>query len=167
MPFEIPTDLHPDCAPLAFLLGRWEGTGQGDYPTIDAFTFGQEVRFSQNGKPFLFYTSRSWLLDESGNAVRPLAMESGFWRARPEGEVEVTMSHPTGYSEIWYGQTEGGKIQIITDVVARTTSAKEYTAGSRLYGLVEGDLLWTFDMAAMGQPLQPHLWARLHRRPEA
>ena len=51
-----------------------------------------------------------------------------------------------------------------TDVVARTHSAKEYNAGHRLYGLVDGDLLWTFDMAAMGQELQPHLWARLVRQ---
>jgi len=163
MPFQIPTDLHPDCAPLAFLLGRWEGTGNGDYPTIEGFTFGQEVLFSQNGKPFLFYTSRSWLVDESGAAVRPLAMETGFWRPRPNNEVEVILSHPTGFAEIWYGRVSGAKVELATDVVARTESAKEYTAGQRLYGLVDGDLLWTFDMAAMGQALQPHLWARLRR----
>jgi len=48
-------------------------------------------------------------------------------------------------------------------VVVRTESAKEYTAGKRLYGLVEGHLLWAYDMAAMGQPLQPHLSATLKR----
>ena len=45
----------------------------------------------------------------------------------------------------------------------RTASAKEYVGGTRLYGLVDGDLLWTFDMAAMQQELQPHIWARLQR----
>ena len=45
----------------------------------------------------------------------------------------------------------------------RTETAKEYNAGHRLYGLVDGDLMWAFDMAAMGQPLQPHLWGRLKR----
>ena len=47
--------------------------------------------------------------------------------------------------------------------MVRTASADEYTAGQRLYGLVEGDLLWTFDKAAGGHPLQNHLWARLRR----
>ena len=45
----------------------------------------------------------------------------------------------------------------------RTASAPEYTAGQRLYGNVEGDLLWTFDKAAEGHPLQSHQWARLRR----
>ena len=44
-----------------------------------------------------------------------------------------------------------------------TETAKEVTAGSRIYGNVEGDLLYAYDMAAVGQELQPHLWARLKR----
>src|ERR1700691_3273665 len=67
--------VHPDLAPLEFLLGRWEGAGIGGYPTIESFRFGQEISFSHNGKPFLIYASRSWLLDEDGNLVRPLATE--------------------------------------------------------------------------------------------
>jgi len=59
-------ELHPDLAPLSFLLGRWEGAGVGGYPTIESFRFGQEITFSHNGKPFLIYTSRTWRLDEEG-----------------------------------------------------------------------------------------------------
>ena len=50
-----------------------------------------------------------------------------------------------------------------SDVVARTDSAKDYTGGTRLYGLVDGELLWRFDMAAVGHPLTAHLSARLQR----
>jgi hypothetical protein len=73
-----PPEMHPDLAPLSFLLGRWEGAGVGGYPTIESFRFGQEVSFSHNGKPFLIYASRSWLLDEDGNLVRPLATADGY-----------------------------------------------------------------------------------------
>jgi hypothetical protein len=163
MTFQIPSDLHADVMPIAFLLGHWQGNGQGDYPAIDAFSFGQEIAFTHDGRPFLHYFSRTWLLDGDGNEVRPLALETGFFRPQSDGVLEVVLTHPTGYSEIYYGQVDGAKIELATDAVARTGTAKEYTAGHRLYGLVERDLLWTFDMAAVGQPLQSHIWARLRR----
>ncbi len=164
MPFHVPTDTHDDVAPIAFLLGHWRGNGQGAFPTIDGFTFGQEIAFTHDGRPFLHYFSRTWLLDDDGNEVRPLALETGFFRPKADGALEVVLAHPTGFVEIYYGRVEGAKIEMATDAVARSESAKEYVAGQRLYGLVEGDLLWTFDMAAVGQPLQSHIWARLVRR---
>ena len=161
--------IHPDLAPLSFLLGRWEGAGIGGYPTIESFRFGQEVTFGHNGKPFLIYHSRTWELDEDGNIGVPRGTESGFWRSRPDGQVEVMLAHPTGIVEIYLGEITGTRIEMATDVVARTATTKEVTAGHRLYGLAgpggpaEQDLAYAYDMAAMGQALQPHLSAQLKR----
>ncbi|WP_329089630.1 MULTISPECIES: FABP family protein [unclassified Streptosporangium] len=156
-------ELHPDLEPIAFLVGRWEGAGVGGYPTIESFNFGQEIVFGHNGKPFLTYSSRTWLLDEAGDKVRPLGTETGFWRQLPGRQLEVCLSHPTGIVEIYVGEVVFNKIELQTDVVARTATAKEYTAGHRLYGLVNGNLMWAYDMAAMGQPLQSHISAELKR----
>jgi hypothetical protein len=160
---ELPTDLPPPLVPLAWLLGTWQGVGVGGYPTIEEFRFGQEIVFSQNGKPFLHYISKTWLLDDDGNQVRPLAQETGYWRPQPDNKVEVLLAHPTGFVEIYLGEIDGAKIELSTDVVARTESAKVYTAGHRLYGLVNGELLWAYDMAAVDQPLQSHISATLRR----
>lgn len=160
-------------AALRWLVGTWVGVGVGGYPTIEDFRFAQEITFANDGRPMLAYNSRSWLLDDDGNRVRPLASESGYWRLRPQNQLEVLIAHPTGYAEVWVGEVKvkaieglevtSAQIDLQTDVVARTESAKEYTAGMRIYGLVEGDLLWAYDMAAMGQPMQSHLSARLVR----
>lgn len=163
---ELPEE-HPDLAPLSFLLGRWEGVGKGDYPTIEAFDFIQELTFTHNGKPFLIYSSRSWRMTPDGTKGQPLGLEVGFWRPRPDNHVEVLLTHPTGITEIYLGMVSGTTVEMATDAVVRTESAKPVTAGKRLYGLVdsqregEKDLAYAYDMAAMGQPLQPHLWARL------
>jgi hypothetical protein len=154
---------HPDLAPLAFLLGHWEGAGVVGYPTIESAQFGEEITFSHNGKPFLIYTSRTWLLDEHGNIGRPSHMETGFWRPQPDGQLEVLIVHPTGISEIYLGEVTGTKIEMATDAVVRTATAKEVTAGRRLYGLVGGDLAYAYDMAGVGQPLQAHTSAQLKR----
>jgi hypothetical protein len=164
MPFELPEDLHPDCARVAWLLGTWRGNGHGDYPTIEPFQFGQECIFTHDGRPFFHYLSRSWIVDETGATVRNAAIETGFLRPKPDGGFEWLLTHHTGFVEIWHGTVDGPKLEMSTDAVARTSSAKEYVAGHRLYGLVEGDLLWAFDMAAVGQELQPHLWGRLIRQ---
>ena len=155
--------MHEALAPVAFLLGRWEGAGVVGYPTIESAQFGQEITFSHNGKPFLIYSSRSWLLDEEGRTGRPLAVETGFWRPQPERQLEVLLVHPTGITEIYLGEVTGTRIEMATDAVVRTATAKEVTAGRRLYGLVEGDLAYAYDMAAVGQPLQAHASARLKR----
>jgi hypothetical protein len=47
--------------------------------------------------------------------------------------------------------------------VLRSPNAKEYNAATRLMGLVEGALLWAWDMAALGQPLKSHASARLEK----
>jgi hypothetical protein len=163
VPFEIPDNLHPNCGPVAWLLGTWRGNGHGDYPTIDKFEFGQELVFAHDGRPFFHYFSRSWIIDEAGEKVRDAALETGFLRCQEDGKVELLLSHNTGFVEIWYGDAGGGKLDVTTDAVVRTHTAKEYVAGKRLYGNVEGDLLYAYDMAAMGEALQPHLWARLQR----
>jgi hypothetical protein len=161
--------VHPDLAPLEFLLGRWEGAGIGGYPTIESFRYGQEVSFSHNGKPFLIYASRTWRLDEEGRIGLPLGTETGYWRPRPENQVEVMLAHPTGIIEIYLGEISGTRIEMATDVVARTATAKEVTAGHRLYGLTgpggpaSQDLAYAYDLAAVGQRLQSHLSAQLKR----
>jgi hypothetical protein len=154
---------HPSLRPLLYLLGRWEGAGVGGYPTIESFRFGQEISFGHNGKPYLIYSSRTWLLDDDGAIGRPLAMETGFWRPQPDNQLEVLLAHPTGFAEVYLGHVSGTKIEMATDAVVRTSSAKEVTAGRRLYGLIGTDLGYAYDMAAAGQPLQPHLSGQLKR----
>jgi nitrobindin-like protein len=161
---EIRTDMAPQLIPVSWLLGTWRGVGVGGYPTVPEFRFSQELTFSElPGKPFVHHLSRSWLLDDDGNEVRPLAQETGYWRPEADGSIELVLAHPTGFAEIWIGQADGAKIELSTDVVVRTATSKDYTAGHRLYGLVDGDLLWAYDMAAMGEALQPHLSATLRR----
>jgi hypothetical protein len=160
---ELTTDLPAPLVPLAWLIGRWEGAGVVGYPTIESANFGQEIEFRHDGGLFRHDRSQACLLDDEGAKVRPLATEVGFWRPGDDGEVEVLLTHPTGYVEIYVGTVEGPRVTLRTDLVARTPTAKEYTAATRMYGLVDSDLMWVMDMAAVGQPMQSHASAQLKR----
>jgi THAP4-like, heme-binding beta-barrel domain len=195
--FDLDTNLPAEIAPLSWLLGIWEGSGVVHYTvgdTVREYEFGHRVSFSQDGLPYLNYSSQTWLLDE---ALTPLSTESGYWRlSRKLGDgdpgpamlpgigerpfqtadavetlrnevggfdIEVSLIHPGGVHELYLGRVKGPRIDLATDAVMRSATAKEYAAATRIYGLVDGALLWAWDIAALGQDLRTHSSGRLER----
>ncbi len=168
---KLPSELPPEIVRISWLLGHWEGVGQGQYPNSSNFSFIQQLEFNNDGRPFIDYESKSWELNADGSAGKPLHSEKGFWKPGEGTSVEVSISHVTGISEIWTGLNEvltieeakitSARARIATQWVGRVPSAKPVDAGDRLYGLMNGELMWTYDMAAVGQEMQNHLWARL------
>jgi hypothetical protein len=165
-------DLHPLCVPLLPLVGVWRGEGEVVYPSIEGPQyFGQQIVFAHDGRPFLSYTSQSWLLEgPGGDVVRPAARETGFWRPQEDDSLEVLIAHHTGVVEVFYGHPRSVvSWELAADAVVRTQTAKEVNASQRLYGLVEGpeenikDLAYVDERAMEGHPLQPHLSAKLTR----
>jgi len=78
-------------------------------------------------------------------------------------DLAVALVHADGVSELYLGQIKGPRIDIATDAVVRPAGAKPYAAASRMYGLVDGHLLWAWDIAALGRELGAHASARLAR----
>jgi hypothetical protein len=150
---------HPDLAPLSFLLGTWRGEGKGEYPTIEPFAYGEEVRFTHVGKPYLAYTQRTWALDDR----RPLHAETGYWRPQPGGGLEVVLAHPFGITEIEIGVVAGHGIELMTHSIVSAPTAKEVARVERSLR-VDGDVLaYDLRMAAVGLPVTHHLHAELRR----
>ncbi len=100
------------------------------------------------------------------------AAESGYWRAlpRPAGsstdapaELEVVIAEPSGHVSVYLGSARGPRVEIATDLVARTSTAADVSALHRMFGLVDGELMWATDMAAFGHELRSYASARLDR----
>ena len=82
------------------------------YPTIESQRFGQEVVCRHDGRPFLEWRSGLKLLDEDGNCMA--ARHRGrLRRPVPEAEdgtnVELLLSHPTGFVEMYAGIAVPGR----------------------------------------------------------
>lgn len=157
---EAPT-LHENIASLSFLLGTWAGEGRGEYPTLEEpFDYGEEIRLSHVGKPFLTYTQRTWSLRDGA----PLHSESGYLRAVGDSGVELVVAHPTGIVEVYDGRLVGGTaLRLATIGVLTTPSAKQVDAVERDFDVVDDELFYAVRMAAVGEPLTHHLSATLRR----
>lgn len=191
--FVLPDDLPLELTPFAFLVGQWQGTGVVSYGDLGESEFQQTVKFSpiSNGKLQYESVVKSisgeqisselgfWMLSrpsnqsDSGPGLLPGNGESAItvredlelWRNQTGGfDIEALIVQPTGVAELYFGQIKGARIDIATDAVIRSPSAKEYSAGKRMWGLVDGALLWAWDMAALGNPLKSHASARLVRK---
>ncbi len=102
----------------------------------------------------------------TGSGPRPFTSASAVETLRNAAggfDIEVSIVHPNGVSELYLGQVKDARIDLATDAVVRTASAKEYSAATRLYGLVDSHLLWAWDIAALGQQLATHASGRLAR----
>lgn len=157
-------ELHPDCQPLAFLLGTWSGAGVGDYPTIERFTYLEQATFAHVGKPFLSYTQRT----RHAETGEPLHAEAGYLRAVGDDRIEFVLVQPSGIVEIHTGTVVGTRLELELDVVHTTASAKSVTDVRREIRVDAGDagpvLTYDVSMAAVGEPMTHHLRAELAHR---
>jgi hypothetical protein len=156
-------ELHPSLAPLAFLLGDWEGPGEGEYPTITSFAYRERLTFGHVGKPFVSYLQRTWAPDGS-----PMHTESGYLRVvgpAPQGQpghvVELVLSMPTGVVEVLTGTVVDGDISLISTLVGLSPTAKRVDATERRIRLDSGVLVVDTAMAAVGEGLTHHLHSDL------
>jgi len=163
-------DLHPALLGLLPFIGLWRGRGQGGFPAGADYDFAQEVRISHDGRPFLRFESRSWLLDEESKPAGEWIAELGWWRpgltedGRATDEMEATMITPDGVAELYLGKTIGTtRLELEADAIAYTPSGLHVTAGHRLFGIVDGALLYAHEQGVDDSGLHPHMSARLLR----
>ena len=104
------------------------------------------------------------LLPGTGEPAITVREDLELWRNANGGfDIEALIIQPSGIAELYFGQIKGARIDIATDAVLRSPNAKEYSSAQRVLGLVEGALLWAWDMAALGTPLKSHASARLEK----
>ncbi len=160
----MPPALHPALEELAPLLGVWAGRGCGKYPAIEPFDYLEEVEFTHVGKPFLAYAQKTRAADDRA----PLHAETGYLRVPRPGQIELVLAHPSGITEIEVGsyRVTGGvvDIELAATAIGLTPSAKQVTALGRRFRIDGDELSYSLQMGAVGQPLQDHLAAQLHRR---
>lgn len=157
--------IHDNLLALLPLVGNWRGSGTGIVASTGAeFSYGQQISFVHDGRPFLAYESRSWLLNPDGSVIRQAWRESGFWRpgAGPD-DVEVVLASNTGQALLLTGLATDLRWDLATAAAVPTPTAKPVDGERRLYALLDGDLIYATELAPATEPYAAHLNARLGR----
>lgn len=147
------------------LVGVWRGAGRGVVNSTGAeFGFGQQIAIGHDGRPFLVYESRSWLIDDDGVVIRQAWRESGFWRvgAGPD-DVELVIASNTGQALVLAGTAGDQQWDLETVSAEHAPTAKDVAGERRLYAVRDSALIYATELAPGGQPFAPHLNARLER----
>ncbi len=156
-------ELHPANLALAPLLGIWRGRGEGHYPTIDNFSYLEELTFGHVGKPFVAMGQKT----RDATSDLPLHAEAGYFRPQDDGMVELVLVQPSGIVEILTGgvdSSEGGLELDLTSVGVHLSPSAKSVTGTRRRFVVDGDsLVIDMWMAAVGEPLTHHLTGNLQR----
>lgn len=155
--------IHEDIRALAPLLGAWEGSGRGSYPTVEAFTYRDHTSFSHDGRPFLWYEQRTWRAAPAAKGMVASHCEIGFWRVFADGRVEAVIAQTGGVNEVALGRWDGSALRLETVAVDLTPSAKDVRAVWRTWHLDGDTLHGEVEMAAVGQHRTPHLHFELRR----
>jgi THAP domain-containing protein 4 len=87
-------------------IGKWEGFGIAEYPTIKSEEYWEEISFTKNEEfPVLHYEQKTWIKDEKGNFEKPIFWETGFLRAVEEdSKFELCNAQKSGRVEVLLGE---------------------------------------------------------------
>jgi nitrobindin-like protein len=156
--------VHDALLALLPLLGAWEGNGRGVAPAGNEFAYAQQVTVAHDGRPFLAYESRSWLLDADGSVLRAAWRESGFWRpgAGPD-DIELVLASNTGQALVFTGRAGDATWDLATVGAHHAPTAVDVEGERRLYAVRDEELVYATELAPGGADYAPHLNARLVR----
>lgn len=88
--------------------------------------------------------------------------ESGYWRPKPDGTIEVVIAQSTGLVEVQKGtfDMKEGVVKLKSELVGNASKVKEIT---RVFKVENCELSYVVEMATSLTDLQPHLRASLKK----
>ncbi len=152
-----PPVLPAELAPLAFLLGVWEGGGRGLWVAEPPLRYRERLTVAWDGRPLLRYREETW----SGDPLTPLHTEVGFLRPLGTGEAELLVVQAAGILEVDRGPCSASQLELASSAIDAGPCGLLVTAVRRRYRR-EGTVLHVLVQIAMdGGVPQDHVRARL------
>lgn len=156
--FSVGSGVSRFASQLDFLLGGWEGAGEGLWRS--GFRFHDHICFEHHGRPWVEYHQLTRLPDGTTSHG-----ESGYLLPAEDGTVQMVVAQPSGLTETLFGGPIGeNDLSLSSAAVGRATGALPVTATSRRFRLENGELVVEVGVAMNYEPLNPHTHSVLNRK---
>lgn len=159
------TELLPTLEVLRPLVGVFAGQGEGDFPTVEAFRYHEEVSFLPRG-PLLTYAQHT----ADPATGRPMHAETGFLRRAGDDGLELLLAHTFGLTELQEGHLElapepGVELRVTLEstAIGVASTAKRVDAVRRQLTVVGDELRSELWMSYAGVSDTQHLYSVLQR----
>lgn len=135
--------------PFQRLLGKWQGQGTGQFPTMEPFHYEDIMIFEALGdpqeEPIIRFEEIGWIIDKHTRQFKH--WETGFFRILEKGEIQFQVTHNTGRMEIYQGafetQTSSGsgfELNLNSTLVHNAPELTPCTQAIRQFSLKQGVL---------------------------
>ncbi len=140
---------------IDFLLGEWEGEGEGLW---GGFSFKDRLSFAHRGKAWIEYHQLTRTLEGATSHA-----ESGYLSLGEDGTVSMTIAAPTGITEVLTGSLTTEGIVLGSTEIGQAPTALNVTATARRLILRDETLLVELDIAMNDEALTGHTRSILKR----
>jgi hypothetical protein len=152
---------------LAFLIGRWSGTGHAEYPTIHPVDYREELVFTRNEKdPVIHLEQKTWITSPGRTNGEPIFWESGFLIEKENGLFELLMAQKSGRVEILRctpHRAGNDAFELLFESASIVNDSRVIRSG-RKYTITHDQLEYELSMSTSANPsYQRHLHCRLTR----
>lgn len=149
---------------LHYLLGTWEGQGEGKFPTITSFKYKEILTFNSDGvNDLIHYEQRTWLIPNN----TPSHWESGFIKPlEDENLFEISNSQDSGRVEVLRGDFQNNNNIITLKFKMKLIQNDPRMVNSeRIFTFHDSKLTYRMKMTTKNTPLhQQHLEAILYKK---
>ena len=146
------------------LLGRWEGMGAGEFPTISAFAYREQLDVIEQSVGVVHYVQRTWRLingDEVGSHI-----ETGFISVHDDMTVEMLNAQGSDRTEVLTGSWSIDDGTVSLELHSAELAHDDRMISSwRCITIATNEFSYTMGMATTSVPNGArHLAAHLQRR---
>ena len=149
---------------VSTLVGTWEGSGSGEFPTIEPFSYREMFEVSEVvAGARLHYLQRTWRTNVEPEV--PSHVETGFINVTAEGGIELLNSQGSDRVEALVGTVADADDGLVLDFTSRSLADDERMVDSwRTWTLRGDELSYTMGMRTTAvRTGASHLAATLRR----